>query len=69
MPLEPEGFREQLARLDESFPFIEALTIQQACQITDTDRRVLTNDKTFPLKKLGGKIIVSKVKLAMWLVK
>ena len=33
MAREKEGFREQLARLDEKFPGRECITLQEACDL------------------------------------
>lgn len=74
MPREKDGFREQLARLDEQFPGREALNLQEAIQITGLDRRTLLSDRGFPARRMGsavstgGKYMVPKVALAKWLV-
>lgn len=71
---EKEGFREQLARLDEMFPGREAIKIDEAVKCVGLCRRTLLADKTFPAKKLGSKgytggvYAVPKVGLARWLV-
>lgn len=74
MPLEREGFRDQLERLDKLFAGREAVNIMEACAVTGLDRRTLLADKTFPArkvgakKKYGGKWMVGKVLLARWMV-
>ena len=74
MPREKEGFREQLARLDEQFPGREAINIQEAIQLTGLDRRTLLSDQDFPARKMGskastgGKYMIPKVAFAKWLV-
>lgn len=76
MPREKEGFREQLARLDELFPGQEVLTMNDVCKMLRTDRRTILRDKTFPVKKIGGtpgsrefdgRYAVPKVGLARWM--
>ena len=74
MPREKEGFREQLARLDERFPDKETLGMAEVSAYLGTYRRTLISDKTFPARKLGktkseygGVYIIPKVLLARWL--
>lgn len=75
MPREKEGFREQLARLDELFPGKEVLSMNEVCAMLRTDRRTILRDKTFPAKKIGGtggkefdgRYAVPKVGLARWM--
>ena len=72
MPLEKEGFREQLERLDKRFGGRETITIVEACTVTGFCREVLLADKTFPVKRACnnklGKIAVPLVGLARWMV-
>lgn len=75
MAREKEGFREQLARLDELFPGREALSMDETCKLLKADRRSLLCDKTFPAKKIGqkgseygGRYMIPKVGLARWMV-
>lgn len=67
MPREKEGFREQLESLVSRFPGKEAVSLETCCELLDTDRRILLNDKTFPAKKVGGKYLIPLVGLARWL--
>lgn len=74
MPREKEGFREQLARLDELYPGREAISIQEASALLGLYRRTLLEDESFPAKKIGaprssrgGKYVVPKVPLARWM--
>lgn len=68
MPREKEGYREQLARLDEKFPGREVLTLAEAqALLGDVYRTTILGDETFPVKKLSGKWIVPMVALARWL--
>lgn len=74
MPREKEGFRDQLARLDELFPGRETLKIEEAAKMLGLYRGTLLNDKTFPARKVGeankpygGTYIVPKVALARWM--
>lgn len=75
MPREKEGFREQLARLDELFPGKEILSMNEVCKMLRADRHTLLLDKTFPVKKVGGtpgkefngRYLIPKVGLARWL--
>ncbi len=75
MSREKEGFREQLARLDERFPDCEALSIDEASRYTGVDRRTLVKTPGFPVVKYGdgrsrygGAYRVAKVALARFLV-
>lgn len=72
MPREKEGFREQLARLSEKYPGVEAIDLKEVSMLVGRQRRTLVNDKTFPAKKVGkgktSKYMVSLVSLARWLV-
>lgn len=74
MPREREGFREQLARLDERYPGREMLTIDEAAELVDIGRRFITEIDGFPLLRVGctkkgsrGKYRVPKVGLARWM--
>lgn len=75
MPREKEGFREQLARLDELFPEKEILSMNEVCKMLRADRHTLLRDRTFPVKKVGGtpgkefngRYLVPKVGLARWM--
>lgn len=74
MPKEKEGYREQLARLDELFPGKEVLSMEEVRKMLHVDRRSLLRDKTFPAKKIGGyaqefkgKYVIPKVALARWM--
>lgn len=68
MAKEPDGYREQLARLTERFPDKEAITMQEVCAVIGRkDYRPLTKDKSFPAKKAGGQYSVPLTKLAWWL--
>lgn len=67
MSREKEGFRDQLQRLDEKYPGVEAISLPEACKVLDVYRDTLLNDKSFPAKKVSGKWIVPIVALARWL--
>ena len=67
MPREKEGFREQLARLDEKFPGRECISLKESCTLLDCYRTTLLEDKTFPRKKMGSKYAIPLVSLARWL--
>lgn len=71
MPIEKEGFREQLDRLNARFPGRETIYIKEACEVVGLCRDTLLLDKTFPAKKPGnrknGKIVIPLVALARWL--
>jgi len=64
-------YREQLARLAESYPGQEVLSIQDVCKIFGCHRRKLLADKTFPAKQIGGRgrYYIPLVGLARWMVK
>lgn len=74
MSKEREGFREQLARLDEKYPGKETLTMKEVHEVTGLHRDTLIKSDGFPLRKMGGSgrncgvYIVPKVALARWLV-
>lgn len=44
MPREKEGFREQLAKLDEKFPGCECITIKEACNLLGRYRTTLLGE-------------------------
>lgn len=73
MPMEKDGFRENLARLDETFPGRESIKINEAADYLGVHRRTILKDRTFPAKKTGsggrqgGVYLVPKVALARWL--
>lgn len=67
---EPDGYREQLARLAERFPGKEVLTMQEACTIMGCQPRTILADRTFPAKRIGnkGKYYIPVVGLARWMM-
>lgn len=73
MPLEKPGFRENLARLDETYPGRETIKIADAAAYLGIYRGTLLGDRTFPAIKVGGKskyggsYVVPKVALARWM--
>ena len=71
MPMEPEGYREQLERLIQVYPGREILSIQDVCKLFKCKRDTLLADKTFPASRFAGKgrYHISIAKLAWWLAK
>lgn len=71
MPLEKEGFRDQLERLEKRFPNRETIYINEACEVVGLCRETLLHDKTFPVKRprgqSRGRIVIPVVGLARWL--
>jgi hypothetical protein len=67
MSREKVGFREQIDRLDAKFPGKEAIDLKEATEYLDTDKACLLSDNTFPAKKVGGKYLIFKVRLASWM--
>lgn len=66
---EPEGYRQQLARLSESYPNREVLTLAEVCNMFSCHRQTLLADKNFPAKRIGnkGKYYIPVVGLARWM--
>ena len=66
--MEKATFHDHLELIYECFgkeaPFI---TLNQAAKFLHKDRRTLEADKTFPLKKLGSRLEISKIQLARWM--
>lgn len=71
MAREPDVYREQLARLAESYPGKEVLPIQEVCKMFGCNRRKLLADRSFPAKQIcgKGKYYIPVVGLARWMVK
>ena len=67
MPREREGFRDQLAALQQRFGDQEVLTKDQCCKLLGVDWDALRNDRDFPAKRVGRKYIIPVVQLARWL--
>ncbi len=67
MAREKEDFRGNLELLTQMFPNRVTLTVNEASAIIDCDRDTLTNDTTFPVKKIKSKLVVPVVALARWL--
>lgn len=71
MPMEKEGFREQLESLNARFSGRETIYINEACEVVGLSRETLLLDRTFPVKRPGnkknGKIVVPLIALARWL--
>lgn len=69
MPREKEGFREQLQRLSDRYPGLEAINIKELAKITGVHADTLKADTTLVKKKIGGKtgpVVVPLVSLARW---
>ena len=66
MGREKEDFRDNLARICERFTG-ELITLKEAAEFLGIDFRGLQTDKSFPIKKVGGRYYVTVVALARWL--
>lgn len=67
MAREKEDFRSNLELLTQLFPNRITLTVNEASAVIDCDRDTLTNDKTFPVKRIKSKMVIPVVALARWL--
>lgn len=65
--MEKDNFYIQLNDLKESFPDVKQITVTEAARYLSVDPRTLKNDKTFPIKKLGGRYMVNILNFARWL--
>lgn len=66
MPKEKENYRDNLERICERFKS-ELITLKEAAEFLGIDFRGLQTDKSFPIKKVGGRYYVTVVALARWL--
>jgi excisionase family DNA binding protein len=67
MPMEKEGFRDQLERLTTRFEGREAITVDEVCELIGCHRDTLIRDKKFPKKKIGVRYVIPLVALARWM--
>ena len=58
---EKPEFREQLERLMQRYPDREMIEVKEAASLIGCDYRTLVNDKEFPTRKLGTRILVPKI--------
>ena len=65
--MEKATFHAQLTALREKFPEGELICLKDAAQYVGIDYRTLQGDRTFPMKKMGRKYMVSVINLARWL--
>lgn len=65
--MEKETYYPALAELKEAFPGRPLLSRQEAARYLRVDPRTLSRCKDFPLKKIGGRYVVSVVALARWM--
>ena len=66
MALEKKDYRDNLERICEKFKG-ELITLREAAEFLGIDFRGLQTDKTFPVKKVGGRYYITVVALAKWL--
>ena len=67
MPREKELFRENLARLDATFPGQELIPAKKVATYLGLDVRTVIKKKDLPKKKAGKFWMVPKTGLASWL--
>lgn len=67
MAREKEGFRELYGALIERFPGREAITMKEAADVLSVSLDVIAESRDFPKKKIGRRVIVPLVKLALWM--
>ena len=67
MAREKQDFRDNLELITLLFPNRAALNVNEASELLGCHRDTLTNDKSFPLQKIKGKLIIPVVGLARWL--
>ena len=70
---EKEGYRDQLAELNEKYPGKSTLTVKEAAQELGVSMWTLYDNlkspsPSFRCAKLGGKILISKTVLARYMV-
>ena len=67
MSREKEDYRENLRLLREHFGQSELIPLVEAAKYCGRCARLLRSDKSFPLKKVGGRYFVAAVSFARWL--
>lgn len=65
--MEKENYYAQIADLKETFPGVKQITITEAARYLGVDPRTLKADKSFPVKKLGGRYMVNLINFGRWL--
>ena len=65
--MEKAAYHPIRAELEEAFPKRTTITRQEAARYLRVDPRTLSRCKDFPLKKIGGRYVVSVVALARWM--
>ena len=71
--MEKEGYRENLAFLTELFPGRAVLCVKEAATVLGVSQKTLYEQSrrvcnSFPVKKIGGKVVVPITALASWMV-
>lgn len=56
-----------LEELKAAFPGRPQITVQEAARYLHKDPRTLKADRSFPMRKRGGRYLVSLVALARWM--
>jgi len=64
--MEKKDYRDNIERISARFNG-ELIPILDVANYLGCDKRSLMSDKTFPLKKVGGRYFVTVVALAKWL--
>ena len=67
MAREPKMYRFNLERVLQQFTGGEAIPVKQAGEWLGIDERSLKEDRTFPMKKVGGRYYISAAALAMYM--
>ena len=56
-----------LEELKQAFPGRPQITVQEAARYLHKDPRTLKQDRSFPMRKRGGRYLISLVALARWM--
>ena len=64
--MEKADYRDNLERISSKF-LGELIPLLDVVSFLNCDKRTLMRDKTFPVKKVGGRYFVTAVALAKWL--
>ena len=61
------AYEKNLENIYEEFGRVAMVPLMGAANFIGIDTRSLRSEKSFPLKKVGGRYFVSSVQLARWL--
>lgn len=66
--MEKKAYRDNLEMLNEVYPLPKVmLTLQEAAAVVGTKPSRLSENRSFPAKKVGGRWKISKADLARWM--